>query len=134
MTSTSQLSLGSKINKSNLKAAWLKFNHDSGYDVKMVQNIDTPKARYFSVCYSAPKTGWKADTSSCRAHIKAIGPNPNEMSITSVNLTHTCDREGTDNKRKQNYRTNDICMVAVQCVKSVPAGQGWYLKAICKDD
>jgi hypothetical protein len=65
MTSTSQLAIGVRINKANLKAAWLKFNHDSGYDIQVVQNMETPKSRYCSVCCSAPKTGWKKATDKC---------------------------------------------------------------------
>jgi MULE transposase domain len=110
MTSTIQLSVGARLSKSALQANWLKYNHDSGYDVKIVQNIERPKHRLFSVCYSAPKTGWKAATNTCRAHVKAIGDCGNDMHITSVNLTHTCSRE--ENKRKRNYRTRDICTVS----------------------
>jgi hypothetical protein len=100
-----------KISKSNLKASWLKYNHDSGFDVKVVQNTERPKSRFFSVCYSAPKTGWKEAVNSCRAHVKAIGPNGNDMSITSINPSHTCRREEVDNKRKRNYLTRDISTV-----------------------
>jgi hypothetical protein len=106
MTSTSQLAVGAKISKYQLKLSWLKFNHDTGFDVKIVlQNIDRPKAQYFSVCYSpAPKTGWKDDV-GCRAHVKAIG-----LDSVSINLNHMC--QGTDNnRRKRNYRTSDICTV-----------------------
>jgi MULE transposase domain len=123
MTSTIQLSVGAKISKTNLKATWLKFNHDSGYDVKVVQNIETPKCRYFSVCYSAPKTGWKSATDACRAHVKAVGDNEAEMSITSLNLSHTCGRDD-DNKRKRNYRTRDICSVSNVLQVYQPAKSG----------
>jgi hypothetical protein len=98
-----------------LRAKWLKYNHDSGYDIKIVQNIERPKARYFSICYSAPKTGWKKAVSEsndiCRAHVKAIGNTQEEMEITSIDLTHTCGRDDK-NKRKRNYLTWDICTVS----------------------
>jgi hypothetical protein len=97
-TSNSQLYVGALISKTNLKASWLKFNHDTGYDVKAVQNTQRPKYRFFSVCYSAPTTGWKSDTTSCRAHVKAIGDEAEEMSITSVNLVHihVMDKKGSE--------------------------------------
>jgi MULE transposase domain len=111
MTSTFQLALGTKLSRTELQSKWLKLNHDSGFDVKVVQNIDKPKARYFSVCYSAPKTGWKGATDKCRAHVKGIGDHGGElMEIVSINPTHTCSR--TDSKRKRNYRTKDICKVS----------------------
>jgi MULE transposase domain len=90
----------------------LKYIHDSGHDVQIVQNIERPKSRYFSLCYTAPKTGWKSATNTCRAHVKAVGDTSEEMSIVSINLCHTCEREATDNKRKRNYRTQDICTVS----------------------
>jgi hypothetical protein len=111
MTSTSQLAIGLRINKGNLKAAWLKYNHDTGYDIQVVQNMETPKSRYFSVCYSAPKTGWKKATGTCRAHVIAVGETSDDLSISSLNLTHTCERDG-ENRRKRNYRTKDICEVS----------------------
>ena len=112
MTSTSQLHLGAKFTKTNLKAAWLKYNHDSGHDVKVVQNIERPKSRYFSVCYSASTTGWKKDTTGCRAHVKAVGDVGQELSIISLNLEHTCSLGDGNNKRKRNYLTQDICTVS----------------------
>jgi hypothetical protein len=123
MTSTSQLSVGALLSKTNLKSAWLKFNHDSGYDVKVVQNTTSPKAQYFSVCYSAPTTGWKHSTTGCRAHVKAIGSTEQEMSITSINLTHSCGRDD-GNKRKRNYLTRDICTVSDVLKVYAPAKGG----------
>ena len=121
MTSTNQLYIGAKISKTNLKACWLKYNHDSGYDVKIVQNIDQPKSRYFSVCYSAPKTGWKSATSTCRAHVKAIGDTAEELSITSIDMSHSCVQ---DNKRKRNYWTRDISSVSDILAVYQPAKSG----------
>jgi MULE transposase domain len=112
MTSTSQLCVGMKVSKTNLKASWLKFNSDSGYHVKVVQNTKRPQARYLGICYSAPSKGWKQATDSCRAHVHAVGNTEDEMSILSVNLSHTCGREGDSNKRKRNYLTRDICTVS----------------------
>jgi Transposase, Mutator family len=111
MTSTSQLFLGSKLSKSSLKACWLKYNHDSGYDIKFVSNTQRPKSRYFSVCYTVPKTGWKGNTTLCRAHVKAVGTNDDLLNITSIDLMHTYERS-VDNMRKRNYLTRDICEVS----------------------
>jgi hypothetical protein len=112
MSSTNQLALGVKLQAGELKAKWLKLNHDRGYDVQVVQNIAKPKARYFSVCYSAPKTGWKNATETCRAHIKGIGDSQDVLEIVSINPTHTCSETDTHKKRKRNYRTKDICNVS----------------------
>ena len=70
MTSTMQLAVGATGKLSVLKSSWLKLNHDSGYQVKVSQNIEKPKARYFSVCFTAPKTGWKKAADICKAMYK----------------------------------------------------------------
>ena len=111
MTSTNQLAVGVRLSRTELKAKWFKFNHDSGYDTQIVQNISKPKARYLSICYSAPKKGWKKAYESCRAHIWAVGDTSDEMEITSIDLTHSCGRNDK-NKRKRNYRTKEICNVS----------------------
>jgi hypothetical protein len=109
MTSTQQLAVGAKLALGDIKASWMKYNHDCRFSVKIVQNIQLPQARYFSVCYSAPKTGRKTSV-WCRAHVKVIGENRNEMKITSTDLNHTCE-EGS-NRRKRNYRTKDISSIS----------------------
>jgi MULE transposase domain len=112
MSSTQQLLLGAKLSSGELRAKWLKLNHDSGHCVKIVQSIEKPKARYFSVCYSAPKTGWKAALDTCRCHVKAIGCSSDEMEIVSIDTTHSCSKTDSSNKRKRNYRTTEICRVS----------------------
>ena len=112
MSSSIQLAAGSVWKLTDLKAKWLKYNSDSGYEVHVSQNIVKPRARYFSVCYSAPRTGWKKMETGCRAHLKALGHEGQEteyVEITSVDLTHTC---GGEHKRKRNYRTKDISNVS----------------------
>ena len=63
MTSTQQLSIGSKYALPELKARWLKINHDNGFQVQVLYNT---KTNFASICYKAPKKGWKDDT-GCRA-------------------------------------------------------------------
>ena len=106
-----QLVVGSKWKLAELKGKWLSHNNNGGFQVQVSQNVATPKARYFGVCYTAPKTGWKSSGEDvCKAHIKAIGPSRDEMTITSVNLTHIC---GTDKaSRKRNYCTRDVADVS----------------------
>ena len=59
MSSKQQLAVGYCASWKDIKLKWLKHNHDSGYQMKVSQNIVKPKARYFSVCFTAPKIGWK---------------------------------------------------------------------------
>ena len=111
MASSQQLAVGVNGTLSNLKSRWLKFNHDSGYQVQVSQNIIKPRARYFSVCYNAPRTGWK-NAQCCRAHMKLLGGNQDEMTVTSLDLMHTCP-VGTDaTRRKRNYLTRDLADVS----------------------
>ena len=84
-------------------------NHDNGYQVHVSQNIEKPMARYLSICYTAPKTGWKTST-GCRAHVKAVGPNRDELTIVSLDTNHTCG--SLDIRRKRNYLTRDISDVS----------------------
>ena len=105
-----QLAVGSTGSLSWLKSRWLKLNHESGYQVQVSQNIAKPKARYFSVCFSSPKTGWKLDGDHCKAHVRASGENQDIMKITSIDINHTC---GVDQRRrKRNYLTRDIADVS----------------------
>jgi hypothetical protein len=108
MSSTFQLQVGAKGTLQALKATWLKKNNDTGYHVKVSQSMLKPKSRYFSVCFSAPSSKWK-QAEGCRAHIKAVGASPDEMSITSVNTVHTCV---ACTGRKRNYLTRDIAQVS----------------------
>ena len=108
MSSTSQLAVGLKGKLSMIKPLWLNYNSNSGYPVQVSQNVEKTKARYFSVCYSAPKTGWNDSNDCCKAHLKAIGDTREEMTVVSLDLCHTC---GNNNKRKRNYLTHDIAEV-----------------------
>ena len=111
MSSTQQLAVGYSSSLSTLKARWLSFNNAAGHHVWVSQNIAKPKARYFSVCCTAPKTGWNEDNGHCLAHIKAIGPTRDEMTVSSIDLNHTC--QGTKGSHKRNsYRTSDISEVS----------------------
>ena len=105
-----QLAVGITGKLSWLKSRWLKLNHDSGYEVHVSQNIEKPKSRYFSVCYSAPRTGWKDTGDHCKAHIKAVGKNRDEMTITDIDTNHTCGVNHS--RRKRNYLTRDIADVS----------------------
>ena len=124
MASTHQLAVGVKGKLPELKSRWLKFNHDNGYQVKVSQNVSGPKARYFSMCYSAPTTGWKNCDSGCRAHIKAVEDTREDMTITSLNVQHTCS--SADSRRKRNYRTSDIQEVSgvLQIYQPTTSGDG----------
>ena len=108
MASTHQLLVGSSGTLSQIKAQCLKYNHDSSRHVKVSQNIASPKARYFSICYTAPTTGWE-DAQCCRAHLKAIGQSRDEMEVVSVDLVHTCSNTV---HHKRNYRMADISTVS----------------------
>ena len=110
MSSTTQLAAGYSGKLSVLKSSWLKFNHDTGYQVQVSHNIEKPKARYFSICFTANKTGWKTSQEGCRAHLKAIGNNRDNMTITSIDMNHTCG--ASRERRKRNYRTKDIADVS----------------------
>ena len=91
MTSTFQLQVGLKASKATIMANWLKYTHDSGHSVKVSQNSERPKSRYFSVCYSAPKSmkAWN-EHDGCKAHIKCVGDTSDQVQIVSLNLVHTC--------------------------------------------
>jgi hypothetical protein len=79
MASTSLLAIGQKLRMDELKTKWLKFNIDSGNHVHTSQSMLKPKARFFSVCYTVSVKGWKSATNTCRAHVRAIRDNPDEM-------------------------------------------------------
>jgi hypothetical protein len=123
MSSTQMLAIGSKLQLDEVKAHWLKYNNDAGAQFQVSQSTIKPKARYYSVCYTAPKVGWKNKDDGCRAHVKAIGDSPESMEIISVNLTHTCSREDVP-KRRRNYLTRDIATVSevVQIWEPAKAG------------
>jgi hypothetical protein len=61
------------------------------------------------VCISAPLVKWKS-SSTCRAHVKAIGMSRDDMTVTGVELVHTCGENAL--KRKRNYCTKDIADVS----------------------
>jgi hypothetical protein len=108
MSSTAQLIVGLKASYKDIYGGWLKQNNNCGYCVHMSQNTKCPKARFFSVCYTAPVKlkHWK-ELKGCKAHIKAVGDSRKSMEVISVNLTHTCTRS-SHNKRKRNYLTRHI--------------------------
>ena len=106
MSTTNQLALGVKLSHSELKSRWIKHNHFSGHSVLISQNMQRPKARFFSICSNAPVTGWKTALTTCRAHIRAVGDTRDSMEVVSLELNHTCNRECSG--RKRNYFTRDI--------------------------
>lgn len=103
ITSSQQLAMGHKASHKQLKAQWLKHSHDTGHAVFTSQNVEKPKARFFSVCSTAPTKGWKSALDTCRAHIEAVGQNRESMEITSLDLNHTCGADGA--RRKRNCKT-----------------------------
>ena len=119
MASTSLLTIGSKLKLSNLKARWLKYNNDSGYQIKVSHNIKgPPRARYLSVCYSASKTKWDINKECCKAHIKANGINRDSMEIISVEMQHTCS-QSQDRRKRNSIIEHGIlpkCQTTWQCI------------------
>lgn len=105
-----QLALRSIGSLHDIKTKWFKYNHDSGHQVQVSQNIEKPKARYFSICFSAPKTGWKDADGCCKAHIKAVGTSRDVMTVISLDCVHTCG--GDSIRRKRNYLTRDLMEVS----------------------
>jgi hypothetical protein len=67
-----QIAVGNKIRYDDLKAYWLQYNVDMGYQVKVLQNQNgiKTKAKYHSICYTAPIKGWAKSTETCWAHIQ----------------------------------------------------------------
>ncbi|CAB9521315.1 hypothetical protein SEMRO_1184_G250140.1 [Seminavis robusta] len=116
------LAVGYKGGLSAIKSQWLKCNNDSGYQVHVSQNIEKPKARYFSVCFTAPKTKWKT-SDCCKAHVKAVGDNREDMTITSYNPVHTCSRTESSIRRKRNYLSKDIVPLSDALSLYVPTGK-----------
>jgi hypothetical protein len=57
----------------------------------------------------------------CRAHVKAVGDSPDEIYITSMDLTHTCNQE---KQRKRNYFTHDITNMSNAIKVWEPASSG----------
>ena len=92
-TMSMQLAIGNRFKYADLKSRWLKYDNESGYQVQVSQNVHKNKARYLSVCYTAPKTGWHKTNDGCRAHLKAIGDSHDCMTIESLDLTHTLAAE-----------------------------------------
>jgi hypothetical protein len=133
MSSTALLSFGQKVTHESVKSQWLKFNVEGGFDVHTSQSMLKPKARFFSVCYNAPVKGWKSAMDTCRAHVKAVGDSPDDMYITSVDLTHTCSPTG-DNHRKRNYFTRDISKLseAIRVWELAKAGSSKQFAKIAK--
>jgi hypothetical protein len=125
MSSTLMLAAGMKFQFDDLRSNWLKMNVDSGHQVHCSQSTYGPKkARFFSVCYTAPKVGWKAATNTCRAHVNAVGDSPDEMYIKSVNLTHTCGNVPENEQRKRNYLTRHIGKMSDAIKQWQPAKSG----------
>lgn len=105
---TMMLSPGAVGTLSEIRGAWLQHNNSSGFSVHVSMNHVKPKARFLSVCCSTPRVGWNKAT-GCRAHVRAVGNTRESMTITSVDLVHTC---GNGPKRKRNYLTRDISEVS----------------------
>lgn len=112
MASTFQLSLGSSGKLADVESHWLRHNNSSGFQVQVSHDVTKLKARHFSVCFTAPKTGWNDAADKCSAHTKAVGPSREEMSIASVNLVHTCGGDLQQKRRKRNCLTHDIAEVS----------------------
>jgi hypothetical protein len=53
------------------------------------------------------------------------------LSISSLNFTHTCERNG-ENKQKQNYQTKDICEVSNVLKVYQPAQAGQFATMMAK--
>lgn len=140
MVSTHQPAVGVSVTLKQLKVQWLTHHNDCGRGFEVSQCTTKLKARCFSVCVSAPTTGWK-DATRCRAHAKVIGDDVDSVTIHSVNLMHTCSHSAS---RKRNYLTRDIAEVSdalslhkptatkegntKQCIKMVKASTGVTLK------
>ena len=108
MSSTQLLAIGNRGSLNQIKASWLKFNNENGYQFHIAYNIkpnERRKERFHAVCYTAPRVKWE-ECNGCKAHIKAIGDTREDMTITELNMTHTCGRE--QSSRKRNYRMADI--------------------------
>lgn len=122
MSSAVQLRVGLEMSHKDLNVQWLKFNDNAGNSVKMSQNTQKPQARFFSVCCTSPVSlKARKDWSGCTAHIKAIGPNQDEMKIVSVIGTHSCSREC---KRKRNCLSRQIKNVSDILEVCKPAKSG----------
>jgi hypothetical protein len=122
MASTLQLSVGVKASHSTIVSQWLKFNNNSGHYVHTSQNIKSPQARFFSVCFTAPtKLKERKDFQGCKAHIKAVGPNQESMEIISLDLTHTCEKAMS---RKRNYKRKTIELLSDVPKFYIPAAAG----------
>jgi hypothetical protein len=122
MTSTHLLAVGMKMSHVDISSAWLKYNNNAGYSVHLSQNTAAPKARYLSVCYSAPtKLKERKDWHGCQAHVHAVGNTRETMEILSLDLNHTCSR---NIKGKRNYLTKEIAQTSqvVQIYQPAPAG------------
>jgi hypothetical protein len=90
---TMRLAVGEIGGLSDLKATWLKYNHDNGNAVQVCWNVKEAKgnkARYFSICVGAPKKQWSANSDCCKAHLRAVGTDQDNMEIVSMQLVHTC--------------------------------------------
>ena len=85
------------------RGQWLNFNADRSKEVK-VGKSDKKRGVWRSICQSAPKKGWVADTTCCKAHVfvtKAF-KGSDEFKCVSVNLRHSCKQEDA-NPRKRQY-------------------------------
>lgn len=90
---------------SSLLAMWLPVNLKASRAVRVTRNSTS---YYQSVCFSAPKTGWKGQPGVCQAHVTAKkkkkkagdGGKGEVVEIISVEAVHTCKAEDATRKRQ----------------------------------
>jgi hypothetical protein len=133
MSTSLQLAVGMKLSHQDISSRWLRYNNNAGYYVHLSQNVATPKARFLSVCYTAPtKLKDRKAFDGCKAHIKAVGTTRDKMQILSLDLNHTSNRES--NKRKRNYLTKEIAKTSevLQVYEPAPAGSAKQFQSMTK--
>ena len=108
MSSSHQLAVGYKGSLPNIRAQWLKLNHNRGYQVRVAQSTKSPEAIWLNVCASREKKGWKChEVGLCNAHLHAKGKDRDDLTITSIDTQHSCNLSNAA-LRKRNYRLRDI--------------------------
>ena len=107
MSGITQLVVGTKGSLGALKSKWIATNHSTGHEVKLAHRVKNKTFSFLHMCYSAPIKGWSKST-GCRAHMKLNGPSTEDVTVTSVDLTHTCGTVVTTTRRKRNYNAKDI--------------------------
>ena len=108
MLSSQQLSVGMKANKAYFRGAWIKWNAETGHEMRVAKNHTHPKSRLHLICYTNSKVGW-LNSGGCRAHIWAVGDNDDCLEIISLDMRHTCGQDGSARAtRKRNYKMDHI--------------------------